>query len=143
MSIIPNRTHCLVMTILFEMIPSEDAEPCTLQLGLVGMTKDIDFQVSYLRSAKHISNTLKGGFQACEQPQSVVIDYNVRVCLLMAFIEEKPTMVTLSNLVTQKGNINIIEESANSYHCIGTILLNDRYGKQVNIMKLKQEEIQR
>ena len=45
------------------MIPSEDAEPYTLQLGLVGMTKDIDFQVS-LRSAKHISNTSKGGFQA-------------------------------------------------------------------------------
>ena len=39
--------------VMFDMTPpSENAEPCTLQLGLTGMDKTIDFQVP-LRGTKH------------------------------------------------------------------------------------------
>ena len=46
---------------IFEMTPLENAEPCTLQLGLTGMKKQIGFQVS-LRDIKHtvISGKPKG-----------------------------------------------------------------------------------
>ena len=52
----------------------------------------------------------------------------------------------LMYLSTSEGEgINIIQDSANSYRRIGTILLNDRYGNRVDIiegdLKQKREEI--
>ena len=31
--------------VLFDITPSENADSCTLQLGVTGMSKDVDFQV--------------------------------------------------------------------------------------------------
>ena len=44
-------------------------------------------------------------------------------------------MVTLENLSTSEGVINIIEETAHAYREIGTNLLNDRYGRRVEIIE--------
>ena len=50
-------------------------------------------------------------------------------------------MMDLMHLSTSKeGGINIIEASANYYHCIGTFLLNDRYGNRVDIIEGDKEE---
>ena len=49
---------------------------------------------------------------------------------------EKPTLPALSCLSIRDGeNIRVIEESANKYHCIGLILLNDSYGDRVEIIE--------
>ena len=49
---------------------------------------------------------------------------------------ERPTLVTLGMLTTHDGGeIRVIEESANHYHRIGPILLNDRYGERVETIE--------
>ena len=40
----------------------------------------------------------------------------------------------------ERESINIIQESANSYRCIGTILLNDRYGTRVDVIESDMRE---
>ena len=45
-------------------------------------------------------------------------------------------MIDLMHLSSHEGEtIYIIDESANSYRKIGTILLNDRYGNRVDIIE--------
>ena len=53
----------------------------------------------------------------------------------------KPTLMALMHLSTCEGeDIYIIEESANSYRRIGTILLNDRYGNRVETIESDAKE---
>ena len=48
-------------------------------------------------------------------------------------------MVTLENITTRAGeNINIVEESAPAYHEIGTILLQDRHGRRVEVIEIDE-----
>ena len=48
-------------------------------------------------------------------------------------------MVTLESITTRSGEIiNIIEESAATYHKIGTILLQDRHGRRVEIIEIDE-----
>lgn len=50
--------------------------------------------------------------------------------------KEIPTLLTLTKLTTHDGGeIRIIEETANHYHHIGPILLNDRYGDRVDTIE--------
>ena len=50
--------------------------------------------------------------------------------------------MTLIHLKTREGeeDIHVIEESTNSYHSIGTILLNDRYGNRVETIEKDARE---
>ena len=53
----------------------------------------------------------------------------------------KPTLMDLMQLPTHEGEkIHIIDESANFYHRIGTILLNDRYGNRVETIESDARE---
>ena len=49
--------------------------------------------------------------------------------------ENKPDLRTLLTLQTNEGNINIIRRSALRYRDIGTILLDDRHGDQVDVFE--------
>ena len=54
---------------------------------------------------------------------------------------ERPTLMNLMYLSTsERDGINIIQESASSYRCIGTLLLNDRYGNKVDITESDMRE---
>ena len=51
-------------------------------------------------------------------------------------VMEKPTLLTLMKLTTRIGAvIKVIENSANHYKLIGTILLDDRYGERVETIE--------
>ena len=49
-------------------------------------------------------------------------------------------MQTLFNLSTSEGDIKIIQRTARQYHEIGVILLNDRYGERIDVIKRDEEE---
>ena len=58
------------------------------------------------------------------------------------YISTGPTIKTLYNLQTCKGNINIIERSAKHYKVLGAILLGDDYGYQVDILELDNKKVE-
>lgn len=49
-------------------------------------------------------------------------------------ITGKPDLLTLMKLTSHQGDINIIQSSANHYHDIGSLLLNDRYSDRVDVI---------
>ena len=53
---------------------------------------------------------------------------------------ERPNMVTLGTMTTRSGEtISIIDESATAYRQIGSILLQDRYGRRVEVIESDEQ----
>jgi hypothetical protein len=100
--------------VMFEMMSSENSEPCSLQFRVTGMTEAFDFHVP-LRGTKHyVAKTSR--------------------------TTDQPTLNDLMLLKTHAGkDIRIIEESARCYEHIGTSLLNDRRGVRVENIECDAE----